>query len=66
MDTNKVIILARKHMDTGVMASSARLCLASAIEAQNNGDYATAKAWAVKSLKYSVGIFHVDYKKASS
>ena len=66
MNTNQIIILARKHCDTGAMASSARLCLASAIEAQNNGDYNTAKAWAVKSLKYSVGIFHKDYQKAAA
>lgn len=66
MNTNQTIVLARKHCDEGVMASSARLCLASAIEAQNNGDYNTAKAWAVKSLKYSVGIFHAAYKKAAA
>ena len=65
MNTNNVIILARKHIGQGDMVSSAELCLASAVEAYNNGDYNTAKIWALKSLKYSVGIFHADYRKAA-
>jgi len=45
------------------MESSARLCLAEAIELTNNGDYAAGKARAVKSLAYSVGILSPTYQR---
>jgi hypothetical protein len=65
MTTNKVIVLARKHLG-GEMESSARLCLAYAIENVEAGDLDAAKAWATKSLAYSVGILHPDYDKATA
>lgn len=66
MDTNGAIILARKHVGNGAaMESSARLCLADAISLQEKGDLTHAKARAVKSLGYSVGVFHADYQKAA-
>lgn len=65
MTTDKTIILARKHVGNGAaMESSARLCLADAVELQAEGKLDYAKARAIKSLAYSVGIFHPDYKRA--
>jgi hypothetical protein len=66
MNTQNIIILARKHLGTGVMDSSARLCLADAIKLYDDGDLPSAKARALKSLAYSVGMFHADYRKASA
>lgn len=66
MNTDTAIRLARKHVSNGAqMESSARLCLADAIALLEKGDLAYAKARAVKSLAYSVGVFHTDYKKAA-
>lgn len=65
MNTNQVIILARKHLGTGEMNSSARLCLSEAIRYQERGELDYAKERAIKSLAYSVGMFHPDYKRAS-
>lgn len=48
------------------MESSARLCLADAITLYDKGDFEYAKKRAIDSLRYSVGIFHVDYKKATA
>jgi hypothetical protein len=62
MNANLAIIAARKNIG-GVMESSARLCLTDAIEAHDRGDFEAAKMWAVKSLAYSVGVFHADYRK---
>lgn len=66
MNVQSIIILARKHLGAGVMDSSARLCLADAIELYDAGNFACAKSRALKSLAYSVGMFHVDYRKASA
>ena len=66
MDTNKALILARKHIGNGaVMETSARACLADAVEQYDAGNYDSAKMWALKSLEYSGGIFHADYMRAS-
>jgi len=65
MNTEIVIRLARKHLGSGAMESSARLCLSDAINLYEQGDYASAKTRALKSLCYSVGMFHEDYAKAS-
>lgn len=64
MNTNQVIILARKHLG-GEMESSARFCLEDAIRLYDEGKLDYAKQWAIRSLSYSVGIFHPDYKKAA-
>lgn len=67
MTTDNAIILARKHVGNGAaMESSARLCLADAVALQDAGNLTDAKARAVKSLAYSVGIFHADYKRAAA
>lgn len=54
------IRLATEHCNS----DSARLCLADAIALVNKNDYENATQRAVKSLAYSVGIFHPDYKRA--
>ena len=66
MNTAAVIVLARKHVGNGAaMESSARLCLADAVRLSDEGDLSNAKARALKSLAYSVGIAHADYIKAA-
>lgn len=66
VSTPKIIALARKHVANDVpMQSSARFALAEAVEAETRGDLRAAKMWAAKSLAYSVGVFHADYKKAA-
>lgn len=63
---NAAIELARKHLNNGaVMGSSAKLCLMDALKCWDKGKYSNAHAHAVKSLAYSVGIFHADYKSAA-
>jgi hypothetical protein len=65
MNANKAIVLARKHVGNGAeMESSARFCLAEAIDASDKGFDEQAAFWACKSLTYSVGIFAGDYKAA--
>lgn len=64
METSKILTLARKHLG-GDMESSARLCLSDAVKLYDQGDLHYAKQRALKSLEYSIGIFHNDYKKAS-
>lgn len=64
MTTEKIIILARKHLG-GTMESSARLCLADAIRFQDSGELDLARMRAVESLRYSVGVFHKDFVRAS-
>jgi len=62
---DRAIILARKHVGNGAaMESSARFCLADAIVQLDAGNLDAAHMWAKKSLSYSVGIFHADYKRA--
>lgn len=66
MQASKAIILARKHVGNGaVMKSSARACLTDAVRCFDNGDLNAAKMWAVKSLMYSVGLFHKDCQRAA-
>lgn len=61
----KAIRLARKHVGNGAaMESSARLCLSDALELMEKERYEYAYARAVRSLGYSVGIFHADYQAA--
>lgn len=64
--TNRAIILARKHVAKNqANESSARFCLAEALNAVERDDYIAAHKWAVKSLAYSVGIFHPDHTAAA-
>ena len=65
MTVENVIFEARKNLG-GQMESSARLCLADAIALYDAGNYDAAKVRALKSLSYSVGIFHPAYRKAAA
>ena len=67
MNTDKIVILARKHAGNGSdMESSARFSLAEAVRAINEGRLDSARMWAIRSLEYSVGIFSADYKRATA
>jgi hypothetical protein len=60
-----IIQVARKHVGNGAsMESSARLCLADAIRYHDDGNWHRADMHALKSLTYSIGIAHPDYRKA--
>lgn len=65
MNVDQVIILARKHLGKGTMESSARLCLSDALELLEKGERGHALLRALKSLQYSVGMFHADYERAA-
>ena len=66
MNTRGAINLARKHVGNGAtMESSARSCLADANRQYEAGDYVSAGVWALRSLAYSVGVLHADYKRVS-
>jgi hypothetical protein len=66
MTTNKIMALARKHLGAvGGMESSARLCLSDANHLFDRGLIDYAKKRALDSLRFSVGIFHQDYIKAT-
>lgn len=64
MQVNAIIREARQHVgDTPAMESSARLCLADAVQLYDRGDYTRAREQAVRSLRYSVGVFSPIYLK---
>lgn len=64
MPIEDVIALARKHLGKGTMESSARLCLEDAVRLYDEGAYFDSRLRALKSLQYSVGCFHPDYRRA--
>ncbi len=66
LNTTDIINLARSHVHEGTMQSSARLNLSDANEAYDHGNYGAARLSALRSLKYSVGLFHEDYKRADA
>jgi len=45
--------------------ASARACLADARACEERGDLDGAKRRALKSIAYSVGVLHPDYKRAA-
>lgn len=59
----EIIIAARKALDNPIQESSARFCLADAVQAVDRGERDVAYEWALRSLAYSVGIFSPIYKK---
>jgi hypothetical protein len=65
LNANTTIVLARKHIGEAEMGSSARLCLADAIRLFDEGDHEAAQARALRSLQFSVGMFHPDFIKAA-
>jgi len=67
MNSQTAITLARKHVGNGAaMESSARLNLEAAVILYDMCENEYAKARAIKSLAYSVGVFHADYQKAAA
>lgn len=67
MNTSKLIRLAREHVgDNADNEASARLCLEDAVALYDRGDHDHARQRALKSLQYSVGIFHPAYKAAAA
>jgi hypothetical protein len=64
MNADKIIVLARRHLTGAISESSARVCLADAIALMDQGDIEHARYRAIESLKYSIGAFHADFKRA--
>ena len=62
---DQIIKLAQDNINKGSMKSSSQLCLSDAINLMKKGEEEKAKLRALKSLAYSVGIFHQDYIHAS-
>lgn len=67
MDKQTAIRIARKHIGNGAaMDSSARFALSEAMVAADiNHDFDATVFWAARSLAYSVGICHADYKRVT-
>ena len=61
MKFQDMLVLVKKHQNDGEMISSAQLCIQDAERAYKAGAFESAKKWALKSLSYSVGVFHPDY-----
>jgi hypothetical protein len=62
----EIVALARQHVEKAEMLSSAKLCLTDAEMWLARGDYANARVRALKSLAYSIGVLHPDYRKAAA
>ena len=65
MNTSEIIVLARRHMSEGAMESSARLCLYGAVALYDDDRPDDARKRAIDSLRYSVGEFHEDFRRAT-
>lgn len=59
------IDVAEDHIGEGAMASSALLALQDAHECLHHGDLDRAGKRTLDSLRYSVGILHVDYARCA-
>jgi hypothetical protein len=64
MNTEKIIIIARREIGKGGMESSARLALQDAVRLYDDGKFDQARTRALKSLAYSVGILSAVYRQA--
>ncbi len=64
MLVTQILALAQKHVGSGAMASSARLCFDDAMTRFARADLYGARCRALRSLAYSVGILHPDYRAA--
>jgi hypothetical protein len=62
MEAQEIIDLAQKHVGEN---ASAAICLSDAIACMERGEHEYAKKRAIRSLDYSVGIFHPDYERAT-
>lgn len=66
MTTKKVIELAEKHQHEGNMSSSACVALQDAKHLRERGFHEMARGRALASLRYSIGVFHPDYQRATA
>lgn len=67
MPLEELLALARKHVGFCEQTEdSARQCLADAITARDHGFLESSRHWALRSLRYSVGILHPDYVRGSA
>ena len=64
MTTDEMMGLATLNAPNAQMASSAKLCLSRAETMLANGNEDGCRRLLVDSLRYSLGIFHPDYKAA--
>jgi hypothetical protein len=62
MTVDEIIAIAEMHVNSGLMASSAKFALYEAKALAAEGEYEFARRRALKSLAYSVGGFHPDYQ----
>jgi hypothetical protein len=60
-DLAALLALAGQHAEDD---ASAEVCLADALATAERGRLGDAAGRAVDSLKYSIGLFHPDFKKA--
>lgn len=66
MNMKPILDLARKHVAaTPEHEGSARLCLSGAIDMYDAGFWEDARANALLSLSYSIGVTHRDYQRAA-
>lgn len=66
MLAEEMIKLAEKHLDNSLKGGSARRCLEEAKVLERAGFEFSARAAAIRSLMYSVGKDHPDYKAATA
>lgn len=66
LEVTEIVELAAEHVLEGRMASSASLCLDDAIANLTRGNVEGARKRAIDSLRYSVGICHPDYARATA
>lgn len=64
MKAKNAIVIGGRHLGkNALMESSAIMCLEEAKAALARGEEDSAKTWAARSLAYTAGIFHKDYKR---
>ncbi len=67
MKFQDMLVLAKKHAPcSGEWEINAEFCIENAMQCWRDGAFESAKTWALKSLKYSVGTMHTDYIAAAS
>jgi hypothetical protein len=64
--TVSIITLAELRVDEAEMRSSAEICISDAHRCLAAGNEEGARAWALRSLAYSVGVFHEEYQWAAA
>lgn len=57
------ITLAARNAGKGIMSSSAHACLRDAKRFAGEGRFDLVSRWCMRSLAYSVGVFHADYQE---